>query len=354
MQELSDSSSEEGSVDHATPVQAVDAPAASTKKPRSSAHVSSGAARTSSSGKKRKHHVTPVTVSKYSSYDLFGTDSEDEEAAHGNNLEYNLHSYFIKKCLKAFTRQIDRSKLGGHYIVLKIYNSSETDLWKEPPQPDFFIKNRTNSDTEAFYHLIKFIQAAKRQFRRCTIITMMKEDHSLINEYLFKDQREVNVPIKKPRKHVPVSAEPVSKKNKADVSSVHSASSAGTSKRTSASDVFGFDSDDGRIATTQPGKKPAAICSYFTKRLPHGLSRQIDMEKSGSHYIDLKIYNCDDIRTVQPMNRWRHAIITIKNKTGTESEAWTHLTNFIAATRKEFKGCQPELISGYGYSSLNH
>lgn len=119
-------------------------------------------------------------------------------------------------------------------------------------------------------------------------------------------------------------------------------------RRASARDVFGSDSDDEQCNNLKPGKKTAAaLTSYFTKRVPHGVVRQSNTEKEGSHYIELKVYKCDEIKHIQPMNRWRHAIITIKNKTDVDSEAWEHLTQFIKATRREFKDCRPDVISGY-------
>ncbi|XP_028167277.1 uncharacterized protein LOC114357726 [Ostrinia furnacalis] len=119
--------------------------------------------------------------------------------------------------------------------------------------------------------------------------------------------------------------------------------------KASAKDVFGSDSDDEQFEQTvrKTGKMPAKITSYFTKRIPQGVSRQSDPNKDGSHFIELKVYRCDEIRNVQPMNRWRHAIISIKNQSDSDTEAWTHLTQFIKATRHEFKNCRPDIISGY-------
>lgn len=98
-------------------------------------------------------------------------------------------------------------------------------------------------------------------------------------------------------------------------------------KKSSAKDIFGSDSDDDQCAP-KAGKKPTtAICSYFTKRVPHGVMRQTNVEKEGSHYIELKVYKCDEINHIQPMNRWRHAIITVKNKSDVGTEAWEHQQN---------------------------
>lgn len=115
----------------------------------------------------------------------------------------------------------------------------------------------------------------------------------------------------------------------------------------SMSDLFGSDSDgDDSTARPEP-KKGTSIYSYITRRLANGTSRQTNETKTGSHYIELKVYSCDEIQNIQPMNRWRHSVVTIKNRTDTGTEAWSHLTDFIAATRKEFKQCPPTFTSNY-------
>lgn len=68
--------------------------------------------------------------------------------------------------------------------------------------------------------------------------------------------------------------------------------------------------------------------------------------KTGSHFIELKVYNCNEIKNVQPVNRWRHAVITIKNRTDDNTPAWGHLSQLIKETRKEFKGCRADILNG--------
>lgn len=70
------------------------APRSSTSKPDNT-HSNTPPATPSS--KKRKHRVNPIAPNKYSTYDLFGTDSEDEESEKrvNNNGDYSMHSYFI-------------------------------------------------------------------------------------------------------------------------------------------------------------------------------------------------------------------------------------------------------------------
>jgi hypothetical protein len=111
-------------------------------------------------------------------------------------------------------------------------------------------------------------------------------------------------------------------------------------------DLFGSDSDD-NILENSDVRKGTPIYSYITRRLANGTSRQSDDNKKGTHYVELKVYSCDEIDKVQPMNRWRHSVVTIKNRTDNHTEAWAHLAKFISATRKEFKDCPPSFNSTY-------
>ncbi|XP_075980270.1 uncharacterized protein LOC142979281 [Anticarsia gemmatalis] len=154
------------------------------------------------------------------------------------------------------------------------------------------------------------------------------------------DESTVDVPTK-------------SSKKKRKVPEKTSDSQPSTTKKTKAKatarDLFGTDSDDDdelhRSNTT--GKKIAPIYSYVTRRLANGFSRQIDEDKTGNYYIELKIYNTDEIERVPPVNRWRHSVITIKNKTNSNTESWKHINEFIKETRKEFKNRTPTFISSY-------
>lgn len=120
-----------------------------------------------------------------------------------------------------------------------------------------------------------------------------------------------------------------------------------STKRTSARDLFGTDSEEEDVVPSNSGKRPTPLVSYITRRLANGHSRQVFDEKPGTHFIDLRIYKCDEIEKVQPMNRWRHSIVCVKNRTDETSEAWQHLANFMIATRKEYRCCPPTFISNY-------
>lgn len=112
-------------------------------------------------------------------------------------------------------------------------------------------------------------------------------------------------------------------------------------------DLFGSDSEEDVIVAPEETRKGTPIYSYITRRLANGISRQCNDKKTGSHYVELKVYSCNEIQNVQPINRWRHSVVTIKNRTDTDTEAWARLTDYIIATRKEFKDCPQSFNSSY-------
>lgn len=113
-------------------------------------------------------------------------------------------------------------------------------------------------------------------------------------------------------------------------------------------DLFGSDSEDEvETADSSLGKKPPQLVSYMTRRVANGHARQSDETKQGTHYIELKIYNCEEIERVPPMNRWRQAVVTIKNRCDTNTVAWHNIADYIAAVKKEFKSCPPTFINSY-------
>lgn len=112
-------------------------------------------------------------------------------------------------------------------------------------------------------------------------------------------------------------------------------------------ELFGSESDEEEEGCSTGSTKGTPIYSYVTRKLANGISRQTDDNKTGTHYVELKVYSCNEIKNVAPINRWRHSIITIKNRTNVNSEAWAHLTDYIKTTRKEFKNCPPSFNSTY-------
>lgn len=116
--------------------------------------------------------------------------------------------------------------------------------------------------------------------------------------------------------------------------------------RSTARDLFGSDSDD---ECCEAGNKSlhSPIYSYFTRRLANGFSRQVDMDKTGEYYIEVKIYKHSEIKNVTPVNRWRQSILTIKNSVNEDAVSWGYLKKFIKSTKKEFKTKPPTFIGSY-------
>lgn len=172
----------------------------------------------------------------------------------------------------------------------------------------------------------------------------MRDDRPLIENIVPTERSREAEEVQRKTSHRSRSAETRSKREQRTPAPVAAVASTSSGK-SSARDVFGSDSDDD--GTVLPGnKKNLPICSYFSKRVSGGVSRQTDPNKGGSHYVELKVYNCNEIKHIAPMNRWRHAIISVKNRTDENTQAWAHLSEFIKATRREFKGCRPDVFNG--------
>lgn len=105
-------------------------------------------------------------------------------------------------------------------------------------------------------------------------------------------------------------------------------------------DLFGEDdSDDGACGSS--GMQPPRLPCYITRRVANGYARQYNDKKKGTYYIDLKIYDSNEVEKITPMNRWRQAIISIKTRADNTSEAWRHLSKYVKETRAEYKSFPP-------------
>lgn len=61
----------------------------------------------------------------------------------------------------------------------------------------------------------------------------------------------------------------------------------------------------------------------------------------------MKIYEVGEIERVLPINRWRHAVISLKNRMDDDSPTWRSLKEFLNQSRKEFKKAPADFVSGY-------
>lgn len=111
--------------------------------------------------------------------------------------------------------------------------------------------------------------------------------------------------------------------------------------KTTANELFGGGDDQ------MPEHLNEGLYSYLQRRLPNGYAKQTNDAKLGSHYVEVKVWNSDDIEKVAPTNRWRHLIISLKNRSDTDTEAWRLLSQYLSAVRKEFKDCPVSYRSSY-------
>lgn len=120
--------------------------------------------------------------------------------------------------------------------------------------------------------------------------------------------------------------------------------------RPTSHDLFGTDSDDEQeeeaVASTS-GNKIAPLHSYYTRRVAKGISKQTFENKKGKFFIEVKIYDHDEVERISPINRWRHAIISVKNRTNDDTPAWKYLKDFLKETHKEFKHCPIDYVNSY-------
>lgn len=122
--------------------------------------------------------------------------------------------------------------------------------------------------------------------------------------------------------------------------------------RITSQDLFGQDSDDEPKSEpsqgcSKTGKAIPPLYSYYTKRESKGYSRQISETKKGKYYVELKIYDAEEIKKIQPMNRWRHSIITIKTQVNDDHNSWRYVKDFVKATHADFKNCPVALLGLY-------
>lgn len=171
-------------------------------------------------------------------------------------------------------------------------------------------------------------------------ICFIKITISIVKDEAQKKRRTNDAPS-------PLPAPPTPTSN--NVTKTKTARNTSAGSRSTAKQVFGLASDEeDNEPSGSNGKKPVpSIVSYVTQKTAQGFSRTYYDNKPGKYFIELKVYKCDEIEKIQPMNRWRHSIITIKNRTNDDSEAWRKLTDFISSTKKEYKNCKKMLISNY-------
>ncbi|XP_028162794.1 uncharacterized protein LOC114354564 [Ostrinia furnacalis] len=120
--------------------------------------------------------------------------------------------------------------------------------------------------------------------------------------------------------------------------------------RLTANDLFGEDSDEEHRVKPSTSSKSGNIpplLSSFTRRESRGFSKQISETKEGKYYVELKIYNTEEVQKIAPINRWRYAITTIKMKLDEHKDSWHTLKEFVNLIKKDFRNCPVSLLGSY-------
>lgn len=120
--------------------------------------------------------------------------------------------------------------------------------------------------------------------------------------------------------------------------------------RLTALELFGGDSGEEDISApscSRNGKPSPPIHSYLTRRQAKGYSRQVNDSSQGKYYVELKIYDVEEIKKIQPINRWRYAITTVKTRMNDDKLSWRYLKDFVREAQKDFKNCPVTLLGMY-------
>lgn len=115
--------------------------------------------------------------------------------------------------------------------------------------------------------------------------------------------------------------------------------------RVTAQDLFGYDSEEEPKANHGTSMAITPLHSVFVQTLARGVSKQVMTDKKGTHFFELKVYKCSDIEKVPAVNRWRHAVVSIKSKTDNNTDLWQQITNVVNTSRKEFRGVPNNFFS---------
>lgn len=85
----------------------------------------------------------------------------------------------------------------------------------------------------------------------------------------------------------------------------------------------------------------ALLKSFFSQRGSGAHTTQRDPARSGEYYIELRVYNTQEVEHEPNDERWKRALITLKTCTDTDTVIWRSLSNFVKAAKEDFKKIQP-------------
>lgn len=107
-------------------------------------------------------------------------------------------------------------------------------------------------------------------------------------------------------------------------------------------DLFSIISKDEQASSSRETHRELA--SSFTSRVSSGQCRRV-ASTSGKFYIDLKIYNTDDVRTTPAEERYKKALASVKLQCTDHSREWEVLQDFLGRAYTIFEDSEPTYYS---------
>jgi hypothetical protein len=94
------------------------------------------------------------------------------------------------------------------------------------------------------------------------------------------------------------------------------------SKKKEACNPFELFPEDKSLA--QNYSEPDQLGSSITQRVADGMTRRaVDLE--GAFFLELRVYNTDDIRSELAVEKWKKALLAVKAQIDTDSLQWEYL-----------------------------
>lgn len=77
------------------------------------------------------------------------------------------------------------------------------------------------------------------------------------------------------------------------------------------------------------------LSSVLTRRVPGGRVRRI-ASLTGDMFLELKLYNVDDIKNVSALDRWEKALISLKFQVDSDSPILDNVNKVLKRCKEEF------------------
>lgn len=94
-----------------------------------------------------------------------------------------------------------------------------------------------------------------------------------------------------------------------------------------------FDSDSEEESAARP---PQQLRSSYTKRVADGVVRRSAVLEGGL-YLDLKLYQVDDIKNIHPLKRHEKAVLALRFQADPDSPELTALQQLLQRCKRRFE-----------------